>query len=52
LVFGGGHVVSPLLREAFVAPGWVSDNTFLAGYGAPKRFQVRFSLLRLISAPS
>jgi chromate transporter len=34
LVFGGGHVVLPLLREAFVAPGWVSDDTFLAGYGA------------------
>ncbi len=34
LVFGGGHVVLPLLREAFVSPGWVSDNTFLAGYGA------------------
>jgi chromate transporter len=34
MVFGGGHVVLPLLREAFVAPGWVSDNTFLAGYGA------------------
>jgi chromate transporter len=34
LVFGGGHVVLPLLRQAFVAPGWVSDNTFLAGYGA------------------
>jgi len=34
LVFGGGHVVLPLLREAFVAPGWVSDNAFLAGYGA------------------
>ena len=34
LVFGGGHVVLPLLREAFVAPGWVSDSTFLAGYGA------------------
>jgi chromate transporter len=33
LVFGGGHVVLPLLREAFVAPGWVSDNAFLAGYG-------------------
>jgi hypothetical protein len=33
-VFGGGHVVLPLLREAFVTPGWVSDNTFLAGYGA------------------
>jgi chromate transporter len=34
LVFGGGHVVLPLLRQAFVAPGFVSDNTFLAGYGA------------------
>jgi chromate transporter len=34
LVFGGGHVVLPLLREAFVAPGWVGDDTFLAGYGA------------------
>ncbi|HUK63723.1 MAG TPA: chromate efflux transporter, partial [Dongiaceae bacterium] len=34
LVFGGGHVVLPLLREAFVTPGWVSDGVFLAGYGA------------------
>lgn len=34
LVFGGGHVVLPLLRGAFVTPGWVSDDTFLAGYGA------------------
>jgi chromate transporter len=34
LVFGGGHVVLPLLRDALVAPGWVSDDTFLAGYGA------------------
>jgi chromate transporter len=34
LVFGGGHVVLPLLRDAVVVPGWVSDNTFLAGYGA------------------
>jgi chromate transporter len=34
LVFGGGHVVLPLLREAFVAPGWVNDDAFLAGYGA------------------
>jgi chromate transporter len=33
LVFGGGHVVLPLLREAFVAPGWISDDAFLAGYG-------------------
>lgn len=34
LVFGGGHVVLPLLRDAVVAPGWVADNAFLAGYGA------------------
>ena len=34
LVFGGGHVVLPLLREAFVSPGWVSDDAFLTGYGA------------------
>jgi chromate transporter len=34
LVFGGGHVVLPLLRNAVVAPGWVSDGSFLAGYGA------------------
>jgi chromate transporter len=34
LVFGGGHVVLPLLRDAFVTPGWVSDDAFLAGYGA------------------
>jgi chromate transporter len=34
LVFGGGHVVLPLLRDAFVTPGWVSDDDFLAGYGA------------------
>jgi chromate transporter len=34
LVFGGGHVVLPLLQGAVVAPGWVSDDAFLAGYGA------------------
>jgi chromate transporter len=34
LVFGGGHVVLPLLSKAFVTPGWVSEDTFLAGYGA------------------
>jgi chromate transporter len=34
LVFGGGHVVLPLLREATVTPGWVGDDAFLAGYGA------------------
>jgi chromate transporter len=34
LVFGGGHVVLPLLHSAVVTPGWVSDDRFLAGYGA------------------
>jgi chromate transporter len=34
LVFGGGHVVLPLLQEAVVRPGWVSPDGFLAGYGA------------------
>jgi chromate transporter len=34
LVFGGGHVVLPLLHDAVVTPGWMSDNAFLAGYGA------------------
>ena len=34
LVFGGGHVVLPLLEAEVVAPGWVDRDTFLAGYGA------------------
>ncbi|MDT3687274.1 MAG: chromate efflux transporter [Pseudorhodoplanes sp.] len=34
LVFGGGHVVLPLLQAAVVPPGWVTDDAFLAGYGA------------------
>ena len=34
LVFGGGHVVLPLLEESVVATGWIDANTFLAGYGA------------------
>jgi chromate transporter len=33
LVFGGGHVVLPLLRAALVPQGWLSDDTFLTGYG-------------------
>ncbi len=33
LVFGGGHVVLPLLQAAVVKPGWVTSNTFIAGYG-------------------
>jgi len=34
LVFGGGHVVLPLLQSELVDPGWVSGDNFLAGYGA------------------
>ena len=34
LVFGGGHVVLPLLQAATVPAGWVSNEAFLAGYGA------------------
>jgi chromate transporter len=34
LVFGGGHVVLPLLQSSVVPPGWVTNNAFLAGYGA------------------
>lgn len=34
LVFGGGHVVLPLLQASVVPPGWVTNEAFLAGYGA------------------
>lgn len=34
LVFGGGHVVLPLLEVKTVGPGWVSSSEFVAGYGA------------------
>jgi chromate transporter len=34
LVFGGGHVVLPLLKGAVVEPGWLDPDAFLAGYGA------------------
>jgi chromate transporter len=33
LVFGGGHVVLPLLEHAVVSPGWVTQESFLTGYG-------------------
>jgi chromate transporter len=33
LVFGGGHVVLPLLQAEVVTPGWVNNEAFLAGYG-------------------
>lgn len=34
LVFGGGHVVLPLLQAEVVPSGWVTNDTFVAGYGA------------------
>lgn len=34
LVFGGGHVVLPLLQELVVPPGWITNAEFVAGYGA------------------
>jgi chromate transporter len=34
LVFGGGHVILPLLQASIVQPGWIDNDTFLAGYGA------------------
>ena len=34
LVFGGGHVVLPLLQDSVVPPGWIGNDAFLAGYGA------------------
>lgn len=34
LVFGGGHVILPLLQSEVVPPGWIGNDAFLAGYGA------------------
>ncbi|KMT64974.1 chromate efflux transporter [Catenovulum maritimum] len=34
IVFGGGHVVLPMLQQELVTPGWVNANNFVAGYGA------------------
>jgi chromate transporter len=34
LVFGGGHVVLPLIQTEVVPPGWITENAFIAGYGA------------------
>ena len=33
-MFGGGHVVLPLLQASIAAPGWVTNTQFAAGYGA------------------
>ncbi len=50
-VFGGGHVVLPLLQAETVAPGWVSNETFLAGYGLAQAVPDRFLLSLRISEP-
>jgi chromate transporter len=56
LVFGGGHVVLPLLHSTVVDPGWVSDGQFLAGYGAaqavPGPLFTFASYLGTVSGPS
>ena len=50
-MFGGGHVVLPLLHATVVDPGWVSDDRFLAGYGAAQAVPGRCSRSRRTSAP-
>lgn len=51
LVFGGGHVVLPLLQHAVVDSGWVSADTFLAGYGAAQAMPgPMFSLAAFLGA--
>lgn len=42
LVFGGGHVVLPLLQAAVVLPGWVTETQFLTGYSAAQAAPVTF----------
>ncbi len=51
LVFGGGHVVLPLLQQTVVEPGWVSEHEFLAGYGAAQAIPgPMFSLAAFLGA--
>ncbi len=51
LVFGGGHVVLPLLQQAVVDSGWVGPDTFLAGYGAAQAMPgPMFSLAAFLGA--
>ena len=49
LVFGGGHVVLPLLHATVVDPGWVSNDQFLAGYGAAQAVPRAVVQLRRVS---
>ena len=51
LVFGGGHVVLPLLEQGMVATGWMGADTFLAGYGAAQALPgPMFSLAAFLGA--
>jgi chromate transporter len=51
LVFGGGHVVLPLLQSATVDTGWLTPQTFLAGYGAAQAMPgPMFSLAAFLGA--
>lgn len=56
LVFGGGHVVLPLLEQSVVPTGWVSAEQFTAGYGAaqavPGPLFTFAAYLGAISAPA
>ncbi|MGO1071219.1 chromate efflux transporter [Lysobacter sp. CA199] len=51
LVFGGGHVVLPMLQQSVVDPGWVDADRFLAGYGAAQAMPgPMFSLAAFVGA--
>jgi chromate transporter len=56
LVFGGGHVVLPLLRQELVPGGWISDSSFLSGYalaqGLPGPLFTVAAYLGAASAPA
>jgi chromate transporter len=57
LVFGGGHVVLPLLHASVVERGWVSEDAFLSGYGAAQAvpgplFTFAAYLGAVVAAPS
>jgi chromate transporter len=51
LVFGGGHVVLPLLQASVVPPGWVSNDSFSLATARRRRRRARYSPSPLISAP-
>ena len=51
LVFGGGHVVLPLLQAEVVPSGWVDNDAFLAGYGAAQAVPGPLFTFAAFSAP-